>query len=195
MKKLLFTIGMIAILVGVAFASMAAASNPSAPWNSIEQKIDALNMKVTNLQGNVSAIRNDLAGIKSDVTAIQSDLAEVPVMRTDSYYMIAEPIGDWATSVDRSYAQVRHVSLTLDLRQYGIVLPALGQRIVKVWAYLGNPTEPFTEYPNTIWEGVPDTDGDNVTLDFNTNHWMIKVLNENDTAFYFRITDTVTYVP
>jgi outer membrane murein-binding lipoprotein Lpp len=186
---------MIAILVGVAFASMAAASNPSAPWNSIEQKIDALSTKMTNLQGNVSAIRSDLAGTKSDITAIQTNLAEVPVMRTDSYYMIAEPIGDWATSVDRSYAQVRHVSLTLDLRQYGIVIPALGQRTVKVEAYLGNPTDPFTVYPTKIWEGVPDTDGDHVTLAFDTNHWRIRVLNDNDTAFYFRLTDTVTYVP
>ena len=181
MKKVLFTIGIIAILAWVAFASMAAASNPSLPWNSLEQKIDALSTKVTNLQGNVSAIR--------------SDLAEVPVMRTDSYYMIAEPLGDWATSVDRSYAQVRHVSLTLDLRQYGIVIPALGQRTVKVEAYLGNPTDPFTVYPTKIWEGVPDTDGDHVTLAFDTNHWRIRVLNDNDTAFYFRCTDTVTYVP
>lgn len=50
MKKVLFTIGIIAILAWVAFASMAAASNPSLPWNSLEQKIDALSTKVTNLQ-------------------------------------------------------------------------------------------------------------------------------------------------
>jgi outer membrane murein-binding lipoprotein Lpp len=197
MKKVLFTIGIIAILAWVAVASMAAASNPSAPWTSIEQKIDALSTKVTNLQGNVSAIRSDLADVKSNVTAIQTDLAGVPVMWTNSGYMIAQNLGEWATSVDRNYfGQVRHVSLTIDLRQYPFNMPALGTRTVKVEAYVGNPTDPFVTYPTTLWEGVPDTEGDHVTLDFNTDHWMIKVFDDTQNApFYFRYTDTVTYVP
>ena len=88
MKKVLFTMFIIAVLVGVAFAGMAAAGNGNPiTLSTIDSKITALDgkvinldTKVNNLQGNVSDIKDDVATIKGDTDSTKKN---VEITRTE----------------------------------------------------------------------------------------------------------------
>jgi outer membrane murein-binding lipoprotein Lpp len=98
MKKVLFTIGMIAILVGVAFAGMAATGKN----NGVPADLSTIDAKVTNLQ-------SDVTNIKTDVSAIKSDLANVTRMETISGIAEGTLPTLWTNQIiEQSYDSIRH---------------------------------------------------------------------------------------
>jgi outer membrane murein-binding lipoprotein Lpp len=193
---------MIALLVGVAFAGMAASTNQgSPPWNSLEQKIDALNTNVTNLQGNVSAINADIAAMQTDVSGIASDLdstkSDVADIKTDlgnvtkmetvygSYEVLL--FSGAVTVYEVQYDEPRHVSLTLQWD--GLVVPTT--EAIAVDAFVtGTPSWP----EGIVYICLPDYAAHGIeTVEFNADHWFINVLNDhvwNDHIYYAA---TVTY--
>ena len=69
MKKVLFTIGMIAILVGVAFAGMAASGQNS----GVPGYISALDAKVTDIQVSVADLNHNVATLtQGNITMMQT---------------------------------------------------------------------------------------------------------------------------
>jgi hypothetical protein len=186
MKKVLFTIGMITILVGFAFAGMASYWNPPTSDPILLQKIAALDAKVTNIQSDVTGIKGDVSTIKDDVASIVADLANRPIMETIS--------GDYSTHysdtiVDLNYgAEVRHVSLSL---RYSGLLTG-GYKALYVDSLGGNIAEwRTTDDPTPLTSGYID-------LEFNTSHWSIDTVTDNDPnnpLIYVSYKATITYVP
>ena len=187
MKKVLFTIGIIAILVGVAFVGIAASVNQGAqPWNVLEQKIDALNTNVTNIQGNISAIKIDLATTKNNVSAIKAELGNVTRMETGS----GGGNGTAALGMDtfiiiKNNPQVRHVHITY---------------------YFDNQDNSYLS--SNLWTGVgPYGDiykdyfalSGNYTVDFDAQYWGLSVYNGgtevSPDSYGFKYAWTETYVP
>ena len=203
MKKVLFTIGMIAILVGAAFAGMAASSSqPQVPWNSLEQEIGALstqvtalNAKVTSIEGNLTTVKNVVNNIAGAITPIGAVVQEIrnnlPKMETYSGNVTVEYTGQGysVVALDVPYDQVRHVSLSLDFIYIDQLAPTQG---LSVQVYVGDATTPIG-----LWGYVPTLmdSANNVTLDFSTNHWQIVALNEEASPFVIYYSATVTYVP
>ena len=187
MKKVLFTIGIIAILVGVAFVGIAASVNQGAqPWNVLEQKIDALNTNVTNIQGNISAIKIDLATTKNNVSAIKAELGNVTRMETGS----GGGNGTAALGMDtwvilKNNPQVRHVHLTyyFDNENNDYLSSYL-------WAAVG-------PYGN-IYKDCFAHSG-NYTVDFDAAGWGVSVYNggteSSPDTYGFKYAFTETYVP
>jgi len=84
MKKVLFTIGIIAVLVGVAFAGMAASSGGTPPYDTILAKlttldanVTALNKKVTSIEGNLTAVKTTVYHIAEAITPIGQVVQEI----------------------------------------------------------------------------------------------------------------------
>ena len=90
MKKVLFTIGIIAILFGVAFAGMAVASKPPNPCDTMIQMINALDQKVTALQSEVAAIKDELLS-----TGIQKFETDQEKMQLASATFFADGHSGW----------------------------------------------------------------------------------------------------
>ena len=147
MKKVLFTIGIIAILVGVAFAGMAATGNPT---------LNSIDTKVTAIQGTVNTINTKLNnvpkmwGYSGNFTVIDT------TCRTDPYVSPSpqEPVGP------------KHVVMTIDFS--GIVDGS--SHGVLVGATIGNNNTPVT-----IWSyiGFVPSEPHFITLDFVANDWDI----------------------
>ena len=188
MKRIAFTICMIALLVGVAFAGMAASTNQgSPPWNSLEQKIDALNTNVTNLQGNVSTVKTDVAAINTNIAAMQTKLANVTKMETvyGSYEVLL--FSGAVTVYEVQYDEPRHVSLTLQWD--GLVVPTT--EAIAVDAFVtGTPSWP----EGIVYICLPDYAAHGIeTVEFNADHWFINVVNDHVWNDYIYYAATVTY--
>ena len=187
MKKVLFTIGIIAILVGVAFVGMAASENQgSPPWNSLAQKIDTLATNVTNLQGNISVIRTDLANTKSNVSTIQTELANVTRMETGSGEKNGNAtLGEDTWVIMRNNPQVRHVHLTYYFDNEN-------NDYLSSYLYAG-----VGPYGDTYRDSHADTGY--YTVDFDAKYWALSVYNggtpESSRIYGFRYAWTETYAP
>lgn len=171
MKKVLFAVVIIAILAGTVLITTAFTNKEVVNLQTLNTKLDNLTHKVDTLTTN---------------------LASTPVIRTDSYYMTAQPLGEWATAVNRPFSKGRHVSLTLDLSQ-GYLYPEFEQA-VRVEAHIGDSGDSGGLWAE-IWSGSPEMTFAPVTLDFNATDWRIRVFNGGPQAFVFRWTATMTYLP
>ena len=166
MKKVLFTIGIIAILVGVAFAGMAATGNPT---------LNSIDTKVTAIQGTVNTINTKLNNVPKMWGYSGSFTVSYNQCSTDPYVSPSpqEPAGP------------KHVVMTID---FDGIADGTGHG-VSVWATIGNGD------PIQIWNyvGLVPSQPHFVTLDFVANDWEITGVNcDSDTAFTIYYSVNVT---
>jgi hypothetical protein len=195
MKKVLFTIGIIAILVGVAFAAMAATSNPAPPpWTALEGKITAVSTQVTNLQGNVSAIGTNVTALDTKVTNLEAEFTGLQVMETD-WDMVKVAYGqEDVTIVSPSFTGVVHVSLTV--HAWGLdEANEVDEEDDGIWVYcrgLDKEGLGWSAMNFKVNEGLTVLEFDTVG-DAETHPWSIKASNRADDVFHNYLDLTVYY--
>jgi hypothetical protein len=128
MKKVSFTVGIIAVLVGVAFAGMAAtASQPPPPWDTMMAQVNQINTNVTSLQGSVAAIDKNVSSIQGTVAGLDQNVktivqGNITMMQTLSGIK-ADWLSYWEPFVERSYDGIRHFHVSC--AQYATEIPGV----------------------------------------------------------------------
>ena len=187
MKKVLFTIVIIAILVGTALITMAPQPSPPTNLSTLNSKLDILTNKIDTLTTNVGAINDEVTAIEDDVSNIIDDLGNVTKMETvyASYEVLYFSGTDRVYEVQ--YNEPRHVSLTLQWD--GLEIPITEGIAVAAWV-TGTPSwEESIVYicrPDYAAHGIE-------TVEFNADHWYISVRNDGVWSGDMYYAATVTY--
>ena len=187
MKKVLFTIVIIAILVGTALITMAPQPSPPTNLSTLNSKLDILTNKIDTLTTNVVAIDNEVTAIEDDVSNIKADLGNVTKMETvyGSYEVLL--FSGAVTVYEVQYDEPRHVSLTLQWD--GLWVPTT--EAIAVGAFVtGTPSWP----EGIVYICLPDYAAHGIeTVEFNADHWYISVRNDGVWSGDMYYAATVTY--
>jgi hypothetical protein len=109
MKRVLLTIGIIAVLISVAFAGMAAAGNNNGVPGyivTLDEKVSSIQGTVAGLDKNVSSIQGTVAGLDKNVTILAQ--GNTTMMQTLSGIEEGPYSASEKTIIERSYDNVRH---------------------------------------------------------------------------------------
>lgn len=222
MKKVLFTIGIIAILVVVALITMAPAPPSTVTLSTLNAKLDTLTTSVavmdgkvnlldtnvdnlstavSSIQGNVSAINADIAAMQTDVSGIASDLDSTKSDVAD----IKAALGN-VTKIETVSASYEVLYFSGVVRVYEVQYDE--PRHVSLTLQWDGLEVPITEGIGVAawvtgtpsWEEgivyicLPDyADHGIETVEFNADHWYISVRNDNVWSDYIYYAATVTY--
>jgi len=194
MKKVLFTIVIIAILVGTALITMAPAPPSVVNLSTLNAKLDTLTASVGTIDGkvdlldtNVDTLNTAVSSIQGNVSAIETKLGNVTKMETvyGSYEVLL--FSGTVTVYEVQYDKPRHVSLTLQWD--GLVVPTT--EAIAVGAFVtGTPSWP----EGIVYICRPDYAAHGIeTVEFNADHWFINVVNDHVWNDYIYYAATVTY--
>jgi len=222
MKKALFTIVIIAILVGTALITMAPAppsvvnlstlnaklDTLTASVGTIDGKVDLLDTNVdtlstalSSIQGNVSAIGTNVVAVRSMVSGIASDLDSTKSDVAD----IKAVLGN-VTKIETVYASYEVSSFSGVVRVYEVQYDE--PRHVSLTLQWDGLEVPITEgigvaawvtgtpsWPEGIvYICLPDYAANGIeTVEFNADHWFISVRNDNVWSDDIYYAATVTY--
>jgi len=181
MKKVLLTIGIIAILIGVAFVGMAASSQN----NGVPGYISALDAKITDIQGSVAGLDKSVSSIQGTVAGLDKNvtiLAQGNTTMMQTLSGIEEgPYSASETIIERSYHNVRHFHVSC-AKYMDDPLEIIG------WIQLGDGS----------WQVVHDNRSEsgpvvNFTDEFDASKITIEVLSRTPTSGTIVYAITMTY--
>ena len=222
MKKVLFTIGIIAILVGTAFIALAPAPSPVVNLSTLDSKLSILTGKVNTLTTEVGTIGTDVDTLGTAVSSIQSNVSAI---NTDIVAMQTDVSGI-ASDLDSTKSDVADIKVALE----NVTKMEIVSASYEVLPFSGTDTVYEVQYdePRHVsltlqWDGleVPITEGIGVaawvtgtpswpegivyiclpdyaangieTVEFNADHWFISVRNDNVWSDDIYYAATVTY--
>jgi len=222
MKKALFTIVIIAILVGTALITMAPAPPSVVNLSTLNAKldtltasvgtidgkvdlldtnVDTLSTAVSSIQGNVSAIGTNIVAVSSMVSGIVSDLDSTKSDVAD----IKAALGN-VTKMETVYGSYEVLLFSGNVTVYEVQYDEPRHvSLTLQWDGLVVPTTEaiavgaFVTGTPSWPEGIvyicrPDYVAHGIeTVEFNADHWFINVLNDHVWNDYIYYAATVTY--
>jgi outer membrane murein-binding lipoprotein Lpp len=186
MKKVIFTIGIIAILVGVSFAGIAGCSSqPSVSSETMMKAVNQIDTKVTGLQGSVAALDKNVTTLKGSVGELDKNVTTLAQGNTTMMQTISGIVeGALPPSkkiIERSYDGIRHFH-------------------VSCAKYLDDPVEVvgWIQRGDGSWEVVHDNYIEsgtvvNFTDEFDASKISITVMNRTSTSGRVVYAITMTY--
>jgi|APFre7841882654_1041346.scaffolds.fasta_scaffold06879_4 outer membrane murein-binding lipoprotein Lpp len=186
MKKVLFTIGIIAILVGISFAGLAGCSSQSpVPSETMMNAVNQIDTKVTGLQGSVAALDKNVTTLQGSVGELGKNvttLAQGNIAMMQTLSGIKEgPYSPSETIIERSYDKIRHFH-------------------VSCFKYMDDPLEilGWIQRGDGSWEVVHDYRSEsgpavNFTDEFDASKITIAVLSRTSTSGSVVYAITMTY--
>ncbi len=129
MKRLALTICMIALLVGVAFAGMAA----SGQNNGVPAYIVSLDEKVSSIQGTVAGLDKNVSSIQGTVAGLDKNVTILAQGNTTMMQTLSGAKTGWLESnkpfLDLSYDGIRHFHVSCNQGASVIPVPNPGVQI------------------------------------------------------------------